>query len=77
MSYVVVDIAWMIVWKNHNYELVDLQLKQLVENLDTIRKTKINMCKFGSLIVCILFYVQNMFLTIGNVFWNKTKPVTQ
>lgn len=35
------------------------------------------MCKFGSLIVCIFFYVHNLFPTIGNVVWDRKKLTTQ
>ena len=35
------------------------------------------MCKFGSLIVCISFYIQKYFPSIGNVLWEQDKPVTR
>ena len=32
-------------------------------------------CKFGSLIMCILFYVQKYFSSIGNNVWEQDKPL--
>lgn len=55
---VAVDVAWKIVKKDHSYDLADLQLKRLAKNLESIRKAKNSMCKFSSLLVSILFYVQ-------------------
>ena len=34
------------------------------------------MCKFGSLLIYIFFYVKNYFPTCGDVIWDKKKPVT-
>lgn len=63
--------------KDHNYDIIELQLTQLVENLGAIRKTKNTSCKFGSLLVCIFFYVQNSFPTIGTIVWDRTRPMTK
>ena len=54
---IVVDLGYKIVNKDHCYDLVELQLLQLSKNLGAIRKTKNAQCKFGSIIVCIFFYV--------------------
>lgn len=53
-------MAWNIVKKDHSYDLADLQLIQLVENLGSMRKAKNSLCMFGSLIVCIFFYVHEL-----------------
>ena len=37
---IAVDVGYKIVKKDHTYDLVKLQLQQLVENLGAIRKTK-------------------------------------
>lgn len=53
----VVNKAWKIAMKDHEYDLSELQRLQLVENLTAIRKVKNSMCKFRSLIMCIIFYI--------------------
>ena len=40
MPYIVVDVGYKIVKIDHTYDLVELQLQQLMENLGAIRKTK-------------------------------------
>lgn len=55
--YIIVDVGYKIVKKDHTYDLAKLQLQQVMENLGAIRKTKSAECKFGLIIVCILFYV--------------------
>ena len=35
------------------------------------------MCKFGSLIVCIFFYIQKYFPSVLNVVWEQDTPVTK
>ena len=62
-----VDMGYKIVMKDHTYDLVELQMQQLSENLGAIRKTKSAQCKFGSILVCMLFYVHNTFPTFGKV----------
>ena len=57
IPYIAVDVSNKIVKKDHTYDLVELKLQQLMENLGAIRKTKGAQCKFGSILVCILFYV--------------------
>ena len=42
-----------------------------------MRKEENNSCKFGSLIMCILFYVKILFPTIGDVVWDKKKSITK
>ena len=57
IPYIAVDMGYKIVKKDHSYDLVELQLQHLMENLEVIRKTKSAQCKFGSNLVCIFFYV--------------------
>src|SRR5271156_5387448 len=57
-------------------DLCEILLKQLDENMNTIRSAKTNTCKFGSLIMCIFFYFQEYFPSIGKVKWDTSKPVT-
>ena len=40
VPYIIVDVGYKIVKKYDTYDLVELKLKQLVENLGEIRKTK-------------------------------------
>ena len=72
---IAIDVGYKIVKKDHTYDLVELQLKQLVENLGAIRKTKSTQCKFGSMLICIFFYVQNSFPTFGIVSWKTNRLV--
>ena len=67
-----VDVGYKIVKKDHTYDLVELQLQELIENLGVVKKTKSAQCKFGSILVCILFYVENTFPYFGTIEW-KTK----
>ena len=68
MCYVLlIDVGYKIVKMDHSYDLAELQLQQINENLGAIRRTKGAQCKFGSILVCIFFYVQNEFLSFGKV----------
>ena len=55
--YIVVDVAYKLVKKDHTYDLVELMFQQINENLGAIRKSKGAQCKFGSVLVCMFFYV--------------------
>ena len=57
MLCVAVDMGYKMVKKYHTYDLVELLLQQINENLGAIRKTKGTQCKFGAILVCIFFYV--------------------
>lgn len=58
---VIVDLGCKIIKKDHSYNLAKLQLTQLVENLESIRKTKHSICNFGSLVAFIFFYCKICF----------------
>lgn len=75
VSCMVVDLGYKIVKKDHTYDLADLQLQQLFENLEAIRKNKSTSCKFFSLLVCILFYVYNTFPTFGKFSWKTNRSI--
>jgi hypothetical protein len=70
-----VDVHYKIVEKEHTYDLAELQLQQLMENLGAIRKTKSAQCKFCSILVCIFFYVQNTFPSFGTIGWKTNRSV--
>ena len=46
-----------------------------MENLGAIRRTKGAQCKFGSILVCIFFYVLNSFPTFGKVGWKTNRSI--
>ena len=46
-----------------------------MENLGGIRKSKSTQCKFGSILVCIFFYVKNEFLSFGKLGWKTNRLV--
>ena len=70
-----VDLAFKMVKKNLEFDLSDLLLVQLNKNMESIRTSKNNLCKFGSLLICIFFYVQKFFPSKGTVEWRKDTPV--
>ena len=43
--------------------------------MDSIRSVKSNPCKFGSLLICLFFYVQKFFPSKGAVVWRKDTPI--
>ena len=61
--------------KDHTYDLAELQMQQNTENLGAIRKSKSAQCKFGSILVCIFFYVQNEFPSFGKLGWKTNRSV--
>ena len=56
VPYIAVDVAYKLVKKDHTYDLAELMMQKINENLGAIRKSKGAQCKFGSVIVCIFFY---------------------
>ena len=75
---IVVDVAYKLVKKDHTYDLAELLLEQINENLGAIKRSKGAQCKFGSVLVCIFFYVLEEFPSIDKVNWkSKKSPITQ
>ena len=70
-----VDLAFKIVKKNLDYDLSDVLLKQLNKNVDSVKTSKNNSFKFGSLLVFLFFYVQKFFPSKGTVVWRKDTPI--
>lgn len=62
-----VDLAYKIVKKNMEFDLARVLLKKLNKNMDSIRTAKKNPYKFGSLLVCLFFYVHKFFPSKGAV----------
>ena len=71
----IVDIGYKIFKKDHTYDLAELQLQQITEKLGAISKSKSAQCKFGSILICIFFYVQNEFPSFGRVGWKTNRPM--
>ena len=46
-------------------------LNQFNKNMESIRTSKNNPCKFDSLLTCLFFYVQKFFPSKGIVVWRK------
>ena len=72
---IAMDVGYKIVKRNHTYDLAELQLQQIMENLGAIRRTKGAQCKFSSILVCIFFYVQNEFPTFKKVGWKTNRSI--
>jgi hypothetical protein len=70
-----IDLTYKVVKKNMEFDLADVLLKQLNKNMDSIRTAKSNPYKFGSLLVCLFFYVQKFFPSKGAVVWRKDPPI--
>ena len=43
--------------------------------MESIRTSKKNPCKFGSLLTCLFFYVQKFFPSKGSIVWRKDIPI--
>lgn len=75
-----VDLAYKIVKKGMKVDLCEVLLKNLFENLNTIRKPKkknlANTLKFSSLLVCMFFYFEKFFPLVGKVVWELHRPIT-
>ena len=69
------DLAYNVVKKNLSFDLAELLLTQLNENMESIRSSKNNPCNFGSLLTFLFFYVQKFFPSKGTVEWRKDVPV--
>ena len=56
-----VDLAYKVVKNNLSLDLTELLLNQFNKNIESIRTSKKNPCKFGSLLTCLFFYVEKFF----------------
>ena len=50
-------------------------LNQFNRNIESIKTSKNNPCKFGSLSTCLFFFVQKFFPSKGSVIWRKDVPI--
>ena len=56
VSYEAVDLAYKVVKNNLSLDLAKLLLNQFNKNMESIRASKKNPCKFSSLLTCLFFY---------------------
>lgn len=63
--------------KDHTYDLAEIMFQQINENLGAIRKSKGAQCKFGSVLVCMFFYIMKEFPSIGKVKWDHNKTIVE
>src|SRR5271156_5742188 len=68
--------TYKIIKQGKKMDLVEILLHQFEENMCTIRSSRKNTCKFGSLIMCIFFYFKEYFPSIGKVTWDTSTPIT-
>ena len=66
-----VNLAYKIIKKNMEFDLLDVLLKQLNKNTDSVKTSKNNSFKFSFLLTCLFFYVQKFFPSKGIVVWRK------
>lgn len=67
-------VAYEMVKQNVDYDLCELLIGQLLENLGKIRKDKKNIFKYGNLLICLFFILHiGEVLGVGKVQWNNDK----
>ena len=74
---IAVDVSYKLVKKDHTYDLAELMVQQINENLGAIRKSKGAQYKFGAVLVCMFFYVMKEFPSIGKVNWDQDKTIIE
>jgi len=67
--------AYEMLRKNVDYDLCELLLSQLMENLQKIKKDKKNSFKYGGLILCLFFYFMNEMPRSSGWVWQNDRPV--
>ena len=75
MPYIANDVVYIIVKKDHKYDLSELQLQKIIENLGAIIRSKSTQCKFGSILICTFFYVQNEFPPFVMIGWKANRSI--
>lgn len=77
VSCIAIDVSYKLVKKDHTYDLVELLLQQINENLGAIIKSKGAQCKFGSILVFLFFYVMKEFPSFGKINQNQNKSIVE
>ena len=67
----VVDLVYKVVKNNLSLDLAKLLLNQFNKNMESIKTSKKNPCKFGSILTFLFFYVQKFFPSKGTVVWRR------
>jgi len=67
--------AYEMLRKNADYDLCQLLLNQLMENLQKIKKDKKNSFKYGGLILCLFFYFMNELPGSNGWVWENDRPI--
>ena len=75
MSCEAIDLSLKVVKNNMSFDLAELMLNQFNKNMESIRTSNNNLCKFGSLLTFLFFFVQNFFPSKGSVIWRKDVPI--
>ena len=70
-----VDLTFKVVKNNMSFDLAKLMLFQFNKNMESVRTSKNNPCKFSSLLTCLFFFVQKFFPSKGIVVWRKDVPI--
>lgn len=71
----VVDLAYKVVKNKISFDLAKLQLIQIIKNFEGIWASKPNPLKYGSILVCLFFYIQNLFPSKGTMVCKKDRLV--
>ena len=72
---IALDVSYKLVKNDHTYDMEDLMLHQINENLGAIRRSKGAQYKFGSMLVCMFFYVMAEFTPFGKIKWDSNKTI--
>lgn len=56
-----IHVAYRIIKEDATYDICEMIKSQFMVNMERIKKDKKQSFKYGSLLVCIFFYVQNFF----------------
>lgn len=67
--------TYKVVKSNLSFNLAELLLNQFSKNMEIIRGSKNNPCKFESLLTCSFFFVHNFFPSKGTIVWRKDVPI--
>lgn len=74
VSTTTINMTYEMVEKGEDYDLCELLKLKLLENLQKIKDSKYDF-KFGTLIICSLFYFLNEVPKTKNVVWLRDRPI--
>lgn len=70
-----IHARYRIIKEDETYDICEMIQSQFMVNMEIIKKDKKQSFKYGSLLVCIFFYVQNFSLGKRKVVWSQEKPI--